>query len=198
MANFFTSDLHFGHQNIIAYTSRPYASVDEMNLDLIVRYNSVVTSDDVVYLLGDVCMGKLDDSLALISLLNGTKYLIPGNHDRMFGVTGNKYRNAIARYIDAGFADVLSNQIRDDFGFGTATLCHFPPSGDTAESDRYDEHRPQMPPHGLLLHGHTHGAWRKRGRCIDVGVDANGGYPLSADDIADLAAMGDHVPARIF
>jgi len=55
MANFFTSDLHFGHQNIIAYTSRPYASVDEMNLDLIVRYNSVVTSDDVVYLLGEDC-----------------------------------------------------------------------------------------------------------------------------------------------
>ena len=27
----FTSDLHFGHANIIKYSSRPFDSVDDMN-----------------------------------------------------------------------------------------------------------------------------------------------------------------------
>jgi calcineurin-like phosphoesterase family protein len=191
MTTFFTSDHYFGHQNIIAYTNRPYASVDEMNLDLIARHNSVVKPDDVVFVLGDVCMGKLDDSLALVSLLNGTKYLIPGNHDRMFDATGDKYRNAAARYTDAGFADILSLVITDTYSFGKTTLTHLPPSGDSREDDRFTSLRPQMPAHGLLLHGHTHGLYRKSGRCIDVGVDANNGYPLSEADVADLAALGD-------
>ena len=196
MTAFFTSDHHFGHTNIIAYTGRPYGSVDEMNYDLVARHNSVVETSDTVYFLGDVCMGKLDESLAFISLLNGTKFLVPGNHDRMFGVVGDKYAKAVARYYDAGFADVLSREVRDDFGFGKVTLAHFPPTGDSHDEDRFDDHRPAMPFHGYLLHGHTHGRYLKRGRLIDVGVDANGGYPLSEKDLTDLMAMGGHVPAR--
>ena len=38
----FTSDLHIGHANIIRFCNRPYADVNEMNADLIRRYNEVV------------------------------------------------------------------------------------------------------------------------------------------------------------
>lgn len=34
-----TADLHLGHANIFAYTGRPYHSPDEMNIDLIERWN---------------------------------------------------------------------------------------------------------------------------------------------------------------
>ena len=191
MMTFFTSDHHFGHSNIIAFANRPYASVEQMNWDLVERHNAVVAPDDVVYVLGDVCLGKMDDSLAMISLLHGTKYLIPGNHDRMFDAVGEKYRNAAARYVDAGFTEVLDTVVTGTFSFGDATLSHFPPSGEGGDSDWFTEFRPPMPAHGLLLHGHMHGRYRKRGRCIDVGVDTNNGYPLSEAEIANLAELGD-------
>ena len=64
-------------------------------------------------------------------------------------------------------------------------FSHFPYSGDSHEKDRFVEMRPIDK--GLhLLHGHTHGAWRKKGRMIDVGVDAWGGVPVSEDEVHDL------------
>jgi calcineurin-like phosphoesterase family protein len=50
---FFTSDTHFGHANIIKYCGRPFASVEEMNRELIARWNAVVGPRDTVYHLGD-------------------------------------------------------------------------------------------------------------------------------------------------
>jgi calcineurin-like phosphoesterase family protein len=54
---FFTSDTHFWHKNVIAYCSRPYQSLEEMNQDLITRWNARVKPEDTVYHLGDVCFG---------------------------------------------------------------------------------------------------------------------------------------------
>jgi calcineurin-like phosphoesterase family protein len=44
----FYSDPHFGHTNIIKYCDRPFASVDEMNEELVARYNASVGPDDFV------------------------------------------------------------------------------------------------------------------------------------------------------
>ena len=53
MALWLTSDLHFGHENIIRYCDRPFADVDAMNRALVDRWNEVVGDDDVVWVLGD-------------------------------------------------------------------------------------------------------------------------------------------------
>ena len=52
--NFYISDLHFFHENILLYDSRPFASVEDMNAEMVRRWNSVVKNNDTVYVLGDM------------------------------------------------------------------------------------------------------------------------------------------------
>lgn len=80
--NFFISDHHFGHMNILKYTDRCYSSVKEMDEDYIRKWNSVVSPQDTVYYIGDFSFLSQEDSTILLSKLNGTKILISGNHDR--------------------------------------------------------------------------------------------------------------------
>ena len=56
MNTFFTSDTHFGHNNIIEYCKRPYTSVEEMDAALEKNWNEVVKPDDLVYHLGDLAI----------------------------------------------------------------------------------------------------------------------------------------------
>lgn len=85
MAIYYISDLHFNHKRIIELCNRPYATVEEMNEDMIRRWNSVVTDKDEVYFLGDAGMPKnvrtQKEIADLMKRLNGTIHLIEGNHD---------------------------------------------------------------------------------------------------------------------
>lgn len=78
---FFTSDLHFGHANVIRYDNRPFASVEEMDRELVKRWNNKVSEEDTVYVLGDVSWYGHKKTRELISSMNGRKVLIRGNHD---------------------------------------------------------------------------------------------------------------------
>jgi calcineurin-like phosphoesterase family protein len=86
MTEFITSDLHIGHANIWKpeYANRPVSSTEEHDEFLISNWNEIVRPEDFVYVLGDVCMGKIAESLPRLGSLNGTKILVFGNHDRMF------------------------------------------------------------------------------------------------------------------
>ena len=80
MATFFTSDQHFGHANIIAYSGRPFRDVAHMTEELVARHNAVVTDADDVWHLGDF---SLDERLVarVLSRLRGRHHLVAGNHD---------------------------------------------------------------------------------------------------------------------
>ena len=54
---FFTSDTHFNHTNIIRFCSRPFKDVAHMNETIISNWNRVVGSGDIVFHLGDFCLG---------------------------------------------------------------------------------------------------------------------------------------------
>lgn len=77
----FTSDTHFGHKNIINFCERPFESTDEMDEFIIKNWNSKVGKEDVVFHLGDFAFATNKRWQELIYKLNGTIYLILGNHD---------------------------------------------------------------------------------------------------------------------
>ena len=77
---FVTADLHLDHKNIIKYCTRPFTSVDEMNLTLLANWNSIVKKNDTVFVVGDFAMKNAKYWLAK---LNGKKFIIQGNHDKL-------------------------------------------------------------------------------------------------------------------
>lgn len=79
MTNYYISDTHFNHTNIIKYANRPFTSADEMNRTMINNWNNVVSHDDTVFFLGDFGWGKTTE---FFHALKGKKILIRGNHDK--------------------------------------------------------------------------------------------------------------------
>lgn len=84
MTIYLCADLHLNHKNILKYEpcrieqlGMATDTIQEMNEKIIERWNSVVKPEDTVYCLGDVSFGAFD-----VSVLNGYKILIKGNHDR--------------------------------------------------------------------------------------------------------------------
>lgn len=83
---YFIADTHFGHDRIIEICNRPFADVEEMNAQLIQKWNNKVSDEDTVYILGDFCfkMSK-QDAIKILKQLKGKKVLIRGNHDKYAG-----------------------------------------------------------------------------------------------------------------
>jgi calcineurin-like phosphoesterase family protein len=81
---YFTSDNHFGHKNIIEFCDRPFANVQEMDDEMIRRWNEVVRPKDRVYHLGDFTLSGRKQAAEYMSELNGGVVFlhIPWHHDR--------------------------------------------------------------------------------------------------------------------
>lgn len=80
--NYYISDLHFGHSNILKFDNRPFFTTKEMDQEIIKRWNSKVKRGDCVYILGDFCWSRdPEDWKYYLRKLNGQKFLIKGNHD---------------------------------------------------------------------------------------------------------------------
>jgi len=191
MTVWFTADLHLGHSNIIKYCGRPFGDVATMNDELIGRWNDTVADTDTVWVLGDVALGPIDQTLALVDRLAGHKLLLAGNHDRCWVGHGRTAQAWTARYAAAGFEEIYQGEVpvRVDGTAVEVTACHFPYRGDSHDDDRYPAHRP-IDRGGWLLHGHVHDRWRQRGRMINVGVDAWEYHPVSSQRIASLISAG--------
>lgn len=85
----FISDTHFGHENILKFTTPngklirgdKFSSTEEMNQHMYDCWNETVKLGDRIYHLGDVTWIKDSKFVKTFRKLNGDKRLIVGNHD---------------------------------------------------------------------------------------------------------------------
>ena len=71
--NLYISDLHFGHTNVIRFDHRPFADVDKMDHCMIKLWNSRVSAEDDVYIIGDFVLnlaGLLTGIFASLRVIN--------------------------------------------------------------------------------------------------------------------------------
>lgn len=80
---YYISDLHFFHSNLNdRMDKRGFASGEAMNEHMIRQWNDRVHKNDEVVILGDLSVGKAEETNEIIHRLKGKLYLITGNHDR--------------------------------------------------------------------------------------------------------------------
>lgn len=183
---YFTSDHHFGHENILHLgEGRPFNSLNHMHTEIINRHNSLVTWDDEVYYLGDIAMGFFEKTIELFQRMNGVKYFIPGNHDKIFSSKSNQKRidTFTLLYEEAGLTILpeITSIIIDN---QEVLLSHFPYRADHVGGLRFEKNRPVDT--GLpLIHGHTHqrSVFFENPREYHVGVDAHNYYPVPETEI---------------
>ena len=101
---FLVSDTHFGHAGVCRFTHpddpdvklRPWDNADEMDEEMIQRWNDRVRPTDKVYHLGDVVINR--KALKTLHRLNGDKVLIRGNHDIFPDVEYREYFRELRAY----------------------------------------------------------------------------------------------------
>lgn len=80
----FTSDTHFGHENVLKFTDRPWETIQQMNSVIVANINARVGMNDELYILGDFSFKMTaQDAYGLRKKITCKKvHLVPGNHDK--------------------------------------------------------------------------------------------------------------------
>jgi calcineurin-like phosphoesterase family protein len=149
-ATFLVSDTHFGHAGVCRFTHpddpevklRPWSDPDEMDEEMVRRWNERVRPTDKVYHLGDVVINRR--ALRTLHRLNGDKVLIRGNHDIFRDEEYRTYFRELRAY------HVLNGMI----------LSHIP------------VHEASLGRFGVNIHGHLHASRVKRARGVDARTGA--------------------------
>lgn len=102
---FYISDWHYGHAHCIAFDNRPFKTVEEMDAELVRRWNNAVGSGDLVYVLGDMFWCNHSVSIPVLQSLNGQKILIRGNHDRTNSSDFLRCFQKVTDYLEVDDAD---------------------------------------------------------------------------------------------
>lgn len=172
---FCTSDLHLGHDKDFVVQARGFETVEDMNAEIIRRWNERVYPDDDVYVLGDLTLGDVEEGIRLIAKLNGYLHIMRGNHD-----TDKK----VERYLE--LPNVVSVQYADVLKYGKAVfwMGHYP-----TITANYDDDKPWAK-HVVCLFGHTHQEqpfYNDNPYMYNVGMDAHNCTPITIDEIvADI------------
>ena len=169
---YFTSDQHFGHKNLLLqeYCNRPFSSVEEMDEEMIKRWNECVKHGDLVYHLGDFTLGV--DVYKYLSRLNGRIIFVtvPFHHDKKW-ISANPNKVIYPMQIIKPKDMVI-------------VLCHYP----IAVWDR--QH------YGSVhLYGHIHNKeYVLPGFSMNVGVDHHNFYPVSLPQVTKhMENLGWHI-----
>ena len=130
---FLVSDTHFGHAGVCKFTDsttgekiRPWTDPNEMDEEMVKRWNETVKPTDKVYHLGDVVINR--KALKIMHRLNGDKILIKGNHDIF------KPEDYAPHFRDVRAYHVMNGMILSHIPLHESALYRF----------------------GTNIHGHTH------------------------------------------
>lgn len=170
---YITSDTHFGHENIIRFSNRPFKNKYDMTLKLIDLWNSKVPQDAAVFHLGDFGFKLgLDDAVDILSKLNGQIHLIEGNHDHH--LLGYPRFKDMFRTVRSYARIVVAES---EWEFNDVILMHYP-------LERWDKSH-----YGSWhLYGHCHMEMKTDAETnrVHVGVDTNNYTPLSYWEIKEI------------
>jgi calcineurin-like phosphoesterase family protein len=176
---FFTSDTHWRHKNIIKFCNRPFSDVSIMDEAFIQNWNRTIPEDGIVFHAGDFAMtGQIDFIRYLVSRLNGSIYLIMGNHD---------YQNRFDRPV-----------IKEIFGDRVMDVCElivYDERLSNKSCNFFISHYPHLFWHrgSYHLHGHVHSGINSTANekvpyhsmRYDIGVDNNDYNPISYNKLVE-------------
>jgi calcineurin-like phosphoesterase family protein len=184
---YFTSDTHYNHSNLCSATTqwensrdktRKFPSLDMMNTTIVNNINEVVGQDDILFHLGDWSFGGFERIEEFRNRINCKNiHLVLGNHDHHIQKNRDDIQSifqSVHQYIPSlgvRRQSITQPEKMDKYSF---VLFHFPIASWDGMGD------------GVIhLHGHTHLPPHQRlnGRGIDVGMDGNGLYPISMDEV---------------
>ncbi len=172
---YFTSDLHFYHDNILQYCNRPANAFDLQ----IKNWNAMVKEHDEIYILGDFTLKGAEIVNEILPMLSGKKYLIRGNHDKFVKKSTFMYEHFV------WVKDYYHFHYEIDGTKQMFVLSHYPFWVWNGQEEG-----------AIHLHGHIH-ATKKYNEDnaqagflrFDVGVDANNYTPVSLMQIMEWAAV---------
>jgi calcineurin-like phosphoesterase family protein len=197
----FTSDIHFGHANVIQYSDRPFKDIHEMKETIIANWNKVVKPEDLCIFVGDIFFYHTKDQMReTLARMNGRKILVKGNHD---------FEHRIM--MNVGFELSVDEMVMTIAG-ERVHFSHYPFAMDEKLFqwvkfkskvkrmlmwmgfdvrpiffEKYHSKRP-IDRGQFLIHGHTHSTHKINGRAIHVGVDAWKYKPVNIQEISNLIA----------
>lgn len=171
---YYTADLHINDERIIDLCGRPFRGLKEMEVHLASNWNSTVTDSDKVIIVGDLACGNPNYLTKYLKTLNGRKNLITGNHDREW-LTKN---DAVLCFEKITTIDTISDRGRK------VVLSHHP----MYEYDSCGMNEYHVYGH---IHNKTGGLFdsiRRQNNCYNAGVDENGFFPRTLDQLIERRA----------
>lgn len=170
--NWYSSDYHIFHKNIIEFSHRPFNDVYEMREAFINNINDLVGKKDKLICLGDVAFGmgkkwQLRNAKEFREAINCEDIsLVFGNHDHLRD--NEEFKSLFTSTHDIlELTDPILNKI---------VACHYPFASWRGSN------------HGRIhLHGHCHGNLKQIiPTRIDVGVDCHNYKPICSEQILEI------------
>ena len=162
---YFISDPHFGHHNILKFTdkegklTREFDSIEDMDDEIIKNINAVVRPCDKLYILGDCAMYRRCLS-TLDRIITKKRILIRGNHDIF----------KLSDYTPY-FKDVRAMKVMSKYGI---IFTHVPIHPCQLEG-RFT----------LNIHGHMHQNKIDDPRYFNICPEQIGYHPISLEEIIE-------------
>jgi len=156
----FTADYHFGHENNIGYSKRPWKKIGTHDHCLIDNAHAYVGKNDLFVINGDLTMQgpqQRNQVQKWISKLPGIKILVYGNHDKFMPL----------QYIDMGFSMAVTSLVLP----GGIFVAH-----DPAWAQVWDVNKP-------VICAHVHQLFKSIDNVVNCGVDVWDYFPVHLEEL---------------